>query len=126
MRFSHLFIATLSFLLPITVHAQDSEAGIKANLSQFSDITSPIYSGDSTLLSTLIGNLLPLSLVFAGLLLLLMLIRGGFTMLSNPTNPDAQGAGKARITWALVGFFVLFCSYWLAQILEIVFNINIV
>ena len=34
-------------------------------------------------------------------------------------------AGKQRATAAVVGFMLLFASYWIAQIIEIVFGIKI-
>jgi hypothetical protein len=63
----------------------------------------------------------------AGLILFLMLVWGGFEVLVK----SAQGtkgveAGKNRITAAIVGFLLLFATYWIAQILEIIFGIVIV
>ena len=54
-----------------------------------------------------------------------MLISGGFTMLTAVGNPEAADAGKQRISAALLGFLLLFISYWIIQILEIVLGINI-
>lgn len=96
------------------------------NISQFNESTGNQIPIGPTFLSSLISRVLPFALIMAGLLLLLMLISGGFTMLTNPTNPQGQDAGKQRITWAIIGFFVLFMAYWLMQILQIVFGIRVV
>jgi hypothetical protein len=55
-----------------------------------------------------------------------MIVSGGFTMLSSPTNPQAQESGKQRITYAVVGFIILFAAYWIMQILKIIFKIDVV
>ena len=73
----------------------------------------------------IINALIPLLIVIAGVILLLMLILGGFQMLTSAANPDQAEAGKKRITTALAGFLIIFVSYWLIQILEILLGINI-
>lgn len=76
-------------------------------------------------LGGIISELLPYIFTIAGLVLLLMLIAGGFTMLSGATNSEAQEKGKRQITTAIVGFIIIFASYWIAQILQIVFKVEI-
>lgn len=100
--------------------------GINVNYSELNGIIGTTIPIGSTSITTIISRILPFILIMGGLLLLLMIIASGFQMLTNPTNPDAQAGGKQRLTWAVVGFFALFGSYWLAQIMEIIFNINIV
>ncbi len=80
---------------------------------------------EDNFVGALIGRLLPFLLVFGGLLLLIMLISGGFQLLTNPTNPQAQEGGKQRLLYAIIGFFLLFVSYWLMQILEVIFGIKV-
>lgn len=71
-------------------------------------------------------GILPLAIVFAGLILLLIILGGGYTMLLNPQNPEAQAKGKAQITWGIVGFLIVFATYWIVQILEVMFGIQVV
>lgn len=71
-------------------------------------------------------GILTLAIVLGGFALLIMLVWGGFTMLSNPTNPQAQESGRNRITYAVIGFFLLFASFWIAQIIELIFGVSIV
>jgi hypothetical protein len=61
----------------------------------------------------------------AGLILFAMLIWGGFEMMTGAANKKAIDAGKQRINAALIGFLLLFASFWIAQILEVVFGIKI-
>ncbi len=73
----------------------------------------------------IISVLLPFLFTFSGLILFVMLLWGGFEMLTGAANPKAQEAGKVRITAAIIGFLLIFASYWLAPILQIVFAISI-
>ena len=68
---------------------------------------------------------LPLVFVFAGLGLFIYLIYGGFHLMVSGGDPAGIQEAKGKITNALIGFFIIFCSYWLIQILEIVFHLKI-
>ncbi len=68
---------------------------------------------------------LPYLYVIAGMILFVMLIWGGFEMMAGAAEPKSQEAGKQRITAAVIGFVLLFVSYWIAQILQIIFGITI-
>lgn len=71
------------------------------------------------------SQLLQYALVLGGLILLVMLITAGFTILTSAGDPKKVDAGKSRLTHAAVGFLILFATYWLAQILQVVFNLPI-
>lgn len=73
----------------------------------------------------IINTLVPIIITIAGLILFIMLIAGGFQMLTSASNPEAAKAGQQRITTALVGFLIIFAAYWIVQIVEIVLGINI-
>lgn len=68
----------------------------------------------------IIGTFLNYAFVIAGLILFIMIIWGGFEMLSGAGDPKAQEAAKKRITASALGFILLFASYWIMQILGIV------
>lgn len=76
-------------------------------------------------LGDIIGGLLPYLLTIAGLILFGMLVAGGFTMLAGAADKEAQESGKKQITSALTGFLIIFLAYWIAQILQVIFKINI-
>lgn len=73
----------------------------------------------------LISFLLPYLFTFAGLILFIMILWGGFEMLGGATNPKSQEAGKQRITAGIIGFLIIFAAYWLAQLLQTIFGISI-
>lgn len=78
-----------------------------------------------TTIPGIINTLVPIIITFAGLILFVMLIAGGFQMLTSASNPEAAKAGQGRITTALIGFLIIFAAYWIVQIVEIVLGINI-
>ena len=61
----------------------------------------------------------------AGLILFVMLIWGGIEMMAGSATSKSVDAGKQRITTALLGFLLLFASFWIARILEMMFGIKI-
>ena len=40
-------------------------------------------------------------------------------------NPQKVGQGKTAVTAALIGFIIVFISYWLVQIIERITGVNI-
>ena len=99
-------------------------------ISTYSDLNSAIGVGGGTIktenLGTIVGSLLPYLFTIAGLILFSMLVAGGFTMLAGATSDESQEKGKKMVTSALTGFVVIFLAYWIAQILQVVFQIDIV
>ena len=100
-----------------------ASAGPGSILSEFN--TEIELDSNLTSINSIISTILPISFTLAGIILLFMLISGGFTMMTAISDPKGADAGKQRITAALTGFFLLFLSYWIIQILEIVLGVNI-
>jgi hypothetical protein len=82
-------------------------------------------SSNTNFVSNLFTVVLPYVFIFAGLGLFIMLITGGFQVMTAVSNPEGADSGKKRITSAFIGFFILFASYWIVQALEIIFGIKI-
>jgi hypothetical protein len=76
-------------------------------------------------LGSITNSFLPTILQLAGLILFGMLVMGGFTMLAGAADKESQEKGKKMITSSLTGFFIIFLAYWIAQILQVIFKINI-
>lgn len=53
---------------------------------------------------------------FAGVLLLLYLLLGGFQLMLSQGDPKAVEMGRAKISNSLVGFLVIFLAYFLVQV----------
>ncbi len=73
----------------------------------------------------IISYILPFLFTLAGLVLFVMILWGGFEMLAGAAEPKQQEAGKQRILAGVIGFLVIFASYWLAQLLQTIFGISI-
>lgn len=82
-------------------------------------------SSNTNFVSNLFTVVLPYVFIIAGLGLFVMLLAGGFQVMTAVQNPEGAEAGKKRITAAFIGFFILFASYWIVQALEIIFGITI-
>ena len=63
--------------------------------------------------------------VFAGLMLLVWLIYGGITMMTAAGDQNKSAQGQGMITNAAIGFGIIFVSYFVAQIVEVVLGVKI-
>jgi hypothetical protein len=84
----------------------------------------PLFRPGSDL-GAIISAILPYLFIIAGLLLLFYLIAGGFQMMTSANDEKGLASAKGKITNALVGFLLLFISYWLVQIVEVILGIKI-
>lgn len=134
--FSFLALFTVSALVVNPVaYAQDNEGESQLEPGDVTSETfrnlNPLYIGDSeykTQLSTprgIISRALTFAFPLAGIILFVMIVWGGFEIVSGAATKKSLDAGKQRVTAAIVGFILLFSSYWLAQIVEVVFGIRI-
>lgn len=74
----------------------------------------------------IVSRLLVFAFPIAGLILFMMLVWAGFEMLVGAPSKKSIDAGKQRATAALVGFLLLFATYWIFQIIEVVFGVRII
>lgn len=75
----------------------------------------------------LISTILPNVYILAGLLLFGLLIFGGFGIIMGAGGGDPQktGQGAKAVTAALIGFLLIFLSYWIIQIIEVITGLDI-
>lgn len=76
-------------------------------------------------LGGIINRLLTFIFPLAGILLFIMITWGGFEMLTGTMNKKSTDAGQQRVTAAVVGFLLLFVSYWIIQMVEFITGVNI-
>ncbi len=76
-------------------------------------------------LAGFISRLLQYIFPLAGLVLFVMLVWGGVEMLTGAASKKNLDAGKQRIVAALIGFLLLFATYWIAQIVEYITGVRI-
>ncbi len=135
MKLKKLFITIIIIIAtsPNLIFAPDFNKADK----DFLDMINPMkiaseYDSESTdksdQLSTpggIINELLIYLFPLAILILFAMLVWGGFEMLTGAANEKNLTAGKNRVTSAIAGFILLFASYWIVEIVQNIFNIQI-
>ena len=61
-------------------------------------------------IGTILDAMMPLIFGFAGFGLLLMIVSSGFTLLTSAGDAKKLESGKQRLTYAIVGFLVIFVA----------------
>src|SRR5690242_10764663 len=81
--------------------------------------------GGGRLFGDLISIILSGGLVIAGIIIVGMLVFGGLHLIHGAGNndPKASAQGKDAITWAIVGFIVVFAAYWILRLLQDIFGL---
>ena len=102
-------------LAAVTIPEYSQISGIPSNapISQWENI------GD--IVSRLLIYIFPL----AGIATFIYLLIGGFGYLTAAGNEEAAKKAQGQITNALIGFLIIFLSYWIVQILEIILGIEL-
>lgn len=74
-----------------------------------------------------ISTILPNVYILAGIILFALLIGGGIMVIvsAGGENPEGAGKGKKAITAALMGFLIIFASYWIMEIIKVITGIDI-
>jgi hypothetical protein len=80
--------------------------------------------GSGSSLADIISALLPYIFSIAGILILIYLIMGGLQLMTSGGDPKAMESAKGKITNALVGFVIVFASYWIVQLLANVLGLQ--
>ena len=73
--------------------------------------------GPGAQIGTIISAILPYLFPLAGLLLFLYLVFAGFQFLTSGGDPKKVEQAKQRLTNGIIGFLIVFISYWLVQII---------
>lgn len=84
----------------------------------------PGFNFTNKTLGDIIKEVVPYLFGIAGLILLLYLIWGGFSLMLSKGDQKAVEAARGRITTAITGFVIIFVAYWLVQILGLILGIE--
>lgn len=66
-------------------------------------------------LGDLISAIIPYIFGVSGIILLLMIVFSGFQILTSAGDPKAMEAGQKRLVNAIIGFIIVFLSYWIVK-----------
>lgn len=73
----------------------------------------------------LINTILPNIFVIVGVLLVIFIFVAGFMMVQNPDSSKVTEESRKKLTYAVLGFLLLFASYWIIQIVELYTGVTI-
>ena len=76
-------------------------------------------------LGEFISTMLPNVFVLASIILFILLIVGGFVMITSAGNPEKQKSGSKALTAAITGFIIIFASFWVIKLIEFLTGISI-
>lgn len=79
----------------------------------------PLAKGDVTGVGNVVSLFLNIAFVLAGLILLFFFILGGIGLIGSAGKEDPQKAeqSKKTITSAVIGFVIVFASYWIVKLI---------
>lgn len=86
---------------------------------------SPI--GNTVGFARLVSIILSNAIVIAGIIMLFLMIGGGIGIIAGAGkgNPEAAARGRQAVTAAVIGFIIIFATYWIIQIAEIITGVKI-
>lgn len=94
------------------------------NLEEIQKRAIPKFEFAGGSLGDIVSALVPFLFAGAGLLLLLYLLFGGFQLMTSAGDPKKMQEAKGRLTNALIGFLIVFVSFWLVQIIASVLGLG--
>lgn len=79
-------------------------------------------------LSDLVTTFLNIAFVLAGIIILVFFIMGGIGMIAGAGSGDSQKAEQAKktVTSALIGFIIVFTSYWIVKLIGTIVGVDII
>ncbi|NTU46210.1 hypothetical protein HGA88_01145 [Candidatus Roizmanbacteria bacterium] len=75
-------------------------------------------------LADIISAITNFMIPFAAIILLLVLIWGGYNFMMSQGNPEKVKSAKAKITTGLIGFILLIVSYVIVSLVSMIFGLG--
>ena len=79
------------------------------------------YTGVGSLINNILLNIY----IAGGLVVFFMIVFGGFTIIANAGDSHKIQEGGKTITSAIIGLLVLFASYWIIQLIQVITGVSI-
>ena len=73
------------------------------------------------ILSVIVRNIY----IIAAIILLIFIFIGGLGMILNAGNAEKQKQSSQTLSSAVTGFFILFTSYWIIKLIELILGVRI-
>ncbi|MGI5840896.1 MAG: hypothetical protein ACOX6N_01665 [Patescibacteria group bacterium] len=90
----------------------------------------PTYEGtgftlEGKNLGQIITEFMPFVFTIAGVALLFVIIMGGVTLMTSGGDPNKTKEGYGKIVAGVIGFLIIFASYFIAQIIETILGMKL-
>ncbi|MEK7633355.1 MAG: hypothetical protein AAB437_00735 [Patescibacteria group bacterium] len=86
-------------------------------------INGPLDSSVDSL-GKIISKGLSFIMPMAGIVLLFVLISGGYDYMMSQGNPEKVKAGQAKITSGIIGFILLIASFLIVRVIAVIFGLG--
>lgn len=80
----------------------------------------------STTIGQIVGDSLQYVFAFAGFALIIFIVLSGYSLMASKGDERAVAAAKAKLTYGITGFLIVFVSYWIVQIVGAILQIDII
>jgi len=80
--------------------------------------------GNEVTVGNLVSRGLNYAFVIAGLVLLFVILSSGFQMMVGAADPKAKEAASKNLTNGVIGFLIVFTSYWLVFLIKKIFGME--
>jgi hypothetical protein len=80
--------------------------------------------GGNITIGSILSRAIPLVLVFAGVGLLIMILISGFSFLTSAGDSKKLESGRNQLTYAIVGFIIIFSAFWFVEFFGTVFGLQ--
>ncbi len=89
-------------------------------------LNSPI--GVTKTLGDLISLIITSAITIAGIIVLFLFIYGGLKLVMGAGSNDPKSAeqGKQAVTYAIIGFIIIFGAYWVIRVIETILGVDFV
>lgn len=85
-----------------------------------------VFKGATGTLGAVITKTVPYVFAIAGFALIIFIVASGYALMTSKGDERAVAAAKAKLTYGITGFLIVFASYWIVGIIGRILGIQIV
>ncbi len=84
--------------------------------------------GDTKGVSNVVSVILNSGIAIGGIIVLFLFLFGGLKIITSAGSGDSKSTaeGKQAVTYALIGFIIIFGTYWMIRVIELIIGVNFV
>lgn len=114
-------IYTISLATPVAFAANCTQSNGFDQCTDFSPPPGARFTSQAGLVGQILTEIIPLVLGIAGFLTVIMIVVSGIQFITSSGNPEAAGAARSRLMYALIGFIIIVLSFAILQFINTVF-----